>query len=117
MGSNINLHRFRINIGKKIFKEFFPNENKRLNQKQGIGKQPDLVLVSVPSGKITQASTAVRTITGWSVKKSNDFIKKGTYPKVVIYDVKSDMMLNEELTLVYFIEGQKSTHNIIFEIY
>jgi hypothetical protein len=114
---HLELHRFKKAIGTLTFGLFFPNENKRLNQKHGIGKQPDLVLVSVPVGKQTQTVTAIRNMTGWSIKKATDFVKKGDYPKVVIFNVDPRFpIVSIEEYLSDYIVLLKNDHNIIFEI-
>ena len=114
----LELNRFKKAIGAITFGIFFPNENKRLKQKKGIGKQPDLVLVSVPAGKQTQTITAIRNMTGWTVKKATVFVKEGDYPKVVIYNVDPRFAINSiEEYLEDYIDQLKVAHNIIFEIY
>jgi hypothetical protein len=114
---HLDLHRFKKSIGKVTFGLFFPNENKRLNQKHGVGKQPDLVLVSVPEGKQTQTVTAIRNITGWTVKKATAFVKEGDYPKVVTYNVDPGFpIISIEEYLSDYIVQLKEAHNIIFEI-
>jgi hypothetical protein len=85
---HFQLHRLKRTIGAVIFGIFFPNENKKLEEKDGIGKQSDLVLVSVPPNRQTAAAGFIRTITGWTVKDSTAFVKKGEFPKVIIYNVK-----------------------------
>jgi hypothetical protein len=82
------LKRFKKALG-TAFNIFFSSENKRLEQKEGIGKQPDLVLVSFPEKRQTATVTAIRTITGWTVKKATAFVKEGDTPKVIIYNVKT----------------------------
>lgn len=114
---HLELHRLKKRIGKLTFGLFFPNENKRLNQKHGVGKQLDLVLVSFPAGKKTQTVNAVRNMTGWSTVKSADFVKKGDYPKVVIYNVDPRFpIISIEEYLSDYIVQLKNTHNIIFQI-
>jgi hypothetical protein len=113
---HLDLHRFKKTIGKVTFGLFFPNENKRLNQKHGVGKQPDLVLVSVPEGKQTQTVGVIRAFTGWTVKKATAFLKEGDFPKVVIYNVNPEMPIGEEATISIIVESQKVNHNVIFEI-
>lgn len=105
------LHRFKKIIGNNIFKLFFPNENKRLEQKHGIGKQYDLVLVSVPVGKQTATIAYIREFTDWTVKKATAFVKEGDYPKVITYNFK----LREGLTS-YLTEIQEED-GIIIELY
>jgi hypothetical protein len=85
---HLELHRFKKAIGAVTFGLFFPNENKRLNQKHGIGKQYDLVLVHVPVGKQTAAVGYLRDLTDWTVKKATAFLKEGDYPKVITYNFK-----------------------------
>ena len=113
---HLDLHRFKKTIGKVTFGIFFPNENKRLNQKHGVGKQPDLVLVSFPEGTQTQTIGVIRGMTGWTVKKATAFVKQGDYPKVVIYNVDPEMPVGEEATVSTIIESQRINHNVIFEI-
>lgn len=108
---HLELHRFKKAIGAATFGLFFPNENKRLNQKQGIGKQPDLVLVFVPEKKQTVAVTSLREITGWTVKKATTFVKEGEYPKVVIYNINSQITDAVTQTI-----KKAQTVGIIFEI-
>ena len=107
---HLELHRFKKAIGAVTFGLFFPNENKRLEQKHGIGKQPDLVLVFVPAGKQTSTATAVRLMTGWTVKKSTAFVKEGDYPKVVIFNVKETEAISNRIE-------DALEEGIIFEIY
>jgi hypothetical protein len=115
---HLELHRFKKAIGAVTFGLFFPNENKKLNQKHGVGKQPDLVLVSVPEGKQTQTVTAIRNMTGWTVKKATAFVKEGDYPKVVTYNVDPRFAIYSiEEYLEDYIVQLKNQHNIIFEIY
>jgi hypothetical protein len=115
---HLELHRFRKTIGKVVFGLFFPNENKRLNQKHGTGKQPDLVLVSVPEGKQTQTITAIRNMTGWTVKKATAFVKAGDYPKVVTFNIDPNYeIVSLEQYISDYIVDLKDDHNIIFEIY
>ena len=114
---HLELHRFKKAIGKATFGLFFPNENKRLNQKHGIGgKQPDLMLVSVGTGKQTAAAGYLRDITGWTVKKSTAFVKEGDYPKVVIYNLKAEEAVRPGYSIKEIIEIA-STNHVIFEIY
>ncbi len=109
---HLELHRFKKAVGKVAFGFFFPNENKKLNQKHGIGKQPDLVLVT--PGTQTTTVKWLRTFTGWTVKKATAFFKEGHYPKVVIYDVKSTMDVGGD-TLTEAITGA-SEEGVIFEV-
>ena len=105
---HLELHRFKKAIGAITFGLFFPNENKRLDQKHGIGKQPDLVLVT--PGTQTATVNYLRNLTGWTVKKATAFFKEGDYPKVVDYNYKADS------EAIKIIEAAKQ-NNIIFEIY
>ena len=122
---HLELHRLKKAIGAVTFGLFFPNENKRLDQKHGIGKQPDLVLVSFPEGKQTKTVNAVKKLTGWTVKKATAFVKEGDYPKVVTYNVNpkglAEGETEEEGGNQYTIENivleLKNQENIIFEIY
>jgi hypothetical protein len=107
------LHRFKKRIGKVTFGLFFPNENKRLNQKHGIKKQYDLVLVSVPVGKQTAAVNYIRTFTDWTIKKATAFVKEGDYPKVIIYNIDSSF----RSSAISFAAEIKEDDGIIIEIY
>jgi hypothetical protein len=107
---NLELRRFKKAIGKITFGLFFPNENKRLEQRQGIGKQLDLVLVFVPEGKQTATVGYIRKLTGWTVKKVTAFVKEGDFPKVVIYNVKKNGAMIDTISDA-FNEG------VIFKIY
>jgi hypothetical protein len=118
---HLELHRFKKAIGAITFGIFFPNENKRLEQKHGVGKQLDLVLVFVPEGKQTTTVSAIRNMTGWTVKKATAFVKEGDYPKVVTYNVNPSQTItigNKIWTIESYIESSiKNVDNIIFEIY
>ena len=117
---HLELHRFKKAIGKVTFGLFFPNENKRLEQKHGVGKQLDLVLVDVPAGTQTQTVNYIRLFTNWTVKKSTAFVKEGDYPKVVIYNCNPNMPvggINSKSSLLEHIAGAKDKYKIIFEIY
>lgn len=105
---HLELHRFKRAIGAITFGIFFPNENKRLDQKHGIGKQLDLVLVT--PGTQTKTVNYLRALTGWTVKKATAFFKEGDYPKVVIYNVNVT-----SATTSHIIKAEAD--NIIFEIY
>ncbi len=85
---HFQLQRLKRTIGAVIFGIFFPNENKKLEEKEGIGEQSDLVLVSVPPNRQTATADFIKTITGWTVKDSTAFVKEGEFPKVIIYNVK-----------------------------
>lgn len=113
---HLELHRFKKVIGKITFGIFFPNENKRLEQKHGVGKQLDLVLVHVPAGKQTIAVATLRDITGWTVKKATAFIKEGDYPKVIIYNIKQEETVDGS-SLQDVIDSAKTGDGIIIEIY
>ncbi len=104
----IELRRFKKAVGTTNFGIFFPNENRRLNQKQGIGKQPDLVLVT--PGTQTRTVGYLRDLTGWTVKKATEFFKEGDYPKVVDYNFKANP---SALSVI----NKAVADNIIFEIY
>lgn len=108
---HLQLHRLKKVIGNTIFKLFYPNENKKLDQKHGIGKQYDLVLVSVPVGKQTAAVGYIRIFTNWTVKKATAFVKEGDYPKVITYNFK----LTEGL--VSYLAQIKEEEGIIIELY
>jgi hypothetical protein len=105
---HLQLHRFKKAVGKVAFGFFFPNENKKLNQKHGIGKQPDLVLVT--PGTQTNTVTHLRALTGWTVKKATAFVKEGDYPKVVIFNVKETEAISNRIE-------DALEEGIIFEIY
>jgi len=110
---HLELHRFKKAIGTVTFGLFFPNEKKKLEQKDGIGKQYDLVLVSVPAGKQTAAVNYVRDLTLWTVKKATAFIKEGDYPKVIIYNIDS----NFRTSALSYAKYIKKEDGIIIEIY
>jgi hypothetical protein len=112
---HLELHRFKKAIGAITFGLFFPNENKRLEQKHGVGKQVDLVLVT--PGTQTQTAVYVRLFTGWTVKKSTAFVKEGDYPKVVTYNFKKDSLSIEDKLITEYFDSAKDKHNIIFDIY
>ncbi len=107
---HLELHRLKKAIGAVTFGLFFPNENKKLDQRHGIGKQLDLVLVFVPAGKQTSTASTVRVMTGWTVKKSTAFVKEGDYPKVVIFNVKETEAISNRIK-------DALEEGIIFEIY
>lgn len=107
---HLELHRFKKAIGAVTFGLFFPNENKKLDQKHGVGKQLDLVLVFVPEGKQTSTVNSIRFMTNWTVKKATAFVKEGDFPKVVIYNVKKNDAMVDNISDA-FNEG------IIFKIY
>lgn len=111
---HLELHRLRKTIGVLTFGLFFPNENKKLNQKHGIGKQPDLVLVT--PGTQTNTVSYIRGITGWTVKKSTAFVKEGDYPKVVIYNIGFPSQSTSYQQTLKEIENAASD-GVIFEIY
>jgi hypothetical protein len=110
---HLQLHRLKKVIGKSIFKIFYPNENKKLEQKHGIGEQYDLVLVFVPAGKQTTAVGYVREFTGWTVKKATEFVKGGDYPKVIMYNI-TPFFRGGALA---YLTSIKEEHGIIIEIY
>ena len=110
---HIELHRFKKIIGKVTFGIFFPNENKRLEQKDGIGKQYDLVLVFVPVGKQTAARDYVIGVTGWTQKTATAFVKEGHYPKVVVYNLSP----SKRISLLEAIDEMRIAHGVIMEIY
>lgn len=114
---HLELHRFKKAIGKVTFGLFFPNENKKLDQKHGVGKQVDLVLVFVPEGKQTVTVGEIRKITGWTVKKATAFVKEGDYPKVVIYNLKEEALLPTAGILKDYILKMETQHGLIFETY
>jgi hypothetical protein len=105
---HLELHRFKKTIGALTFGIFFPNESKRLDQKHGIGKQLDLVLVT--PGTQTKTVSYLRDMTGWTVKKATTFFKEGDYPKVVTYNVNVTSTLTSHIT-------KAKEEKIIFEIY
>ena len=104
---HLELHRFKKAIGAATFGLFFPNENKKLNQKQGVEKQPDLILVT--PGTQTKTVGYLRDLTGWTVKKATEFFKEGDYPKIVDYNFKAD---SNALSVI----NKAAADNIIFEI-
>lgn len=117
---HLELHRFKKAIGAITFGLFFPNENKRLEQKHGVGKQLDLVLVT--PGTQTATVTHLRALTGWTVKKATAFFKEGDYPKVVTYNVNSNNIVSNGvvgkiLTIDFYIKNVTPNDNVIFEIY
>jgi hypothetical protein len=103
----IELKRFKKALG-SAFSIFFSSDAKKLAQKQGIGKQLDLVLVT--PGTQTRTVFYLRNMTGWSVKKATAFFKEGDYPKVVTYNV------NVTSTIIIDI-NKAEVENIIFKIY
>lgn len=103
----IELKRFKKALG-TAFSVFFSIDAKKLDQKHGVGKQPDLILVT--PGTQTRTVTYLRNMTGWTVKKATAFVKEGHYPKVVTYNV------NVTSTITSNIDNAE-TENIIFEIY
>lgn len=113
---HLELHRFKKAIGAVTFGLFFPNENKKLNQKHGVGKQPDLVLVSVPEGKQTVTVKALREITGWTVKKATAFVKEGDYPKVVDFNLDTNPNSEYYKRILKFKESLKKEEGVILEI-
>jgi hypothetical protein len=114
---NLELRRFKKAIGKITFGLFFPNENKRLNQKQGIGKQPDLVLVFVPQGKQSVTVSYLRDLTGWTVKKATAFLKEGEYPKVVDFNLNTNPKSDYYQTVLKYQEELEGKHGVILKIY
>jgi hypothetical protein len=121
---HLELHRFKKAIGAITFGLFFPNENKRLEQKHGIGKQLDLVLVT--PGTQTNTVTHLRLLTGWTVKKATAFFKEGDYPKVVTYNVNPDNYIEVpdaekggiiKVTIDFYIKDIATKNDVIFEIY
>lgn len=100
-------------IGSKAFSIFFPKEDKKLKQKQDIGKQSDLVLVS--SGTQTNTVTYLRVFTGWTVKKATAFYKEGFLPKVVVYNI-DPLLTIEDKRVIDLIEDAESD-GVIFKIY
>ena len=107
---HLELHRLRKRIGSITFGIFYPSENKKLDQKHGVGKQLDLVLVHVPVGKQTTTINSIRDITNWTVKKTTAFVKEGDFPKVVIYNVKKNDIIADTIS-------DALNEGIIFEIY
>jgi hypothetical protein len=113
---HLELHRFKKAIGAITFGIFFPNENKRLNQKHGVGKQLDLVLVFVPEGKQTVTVNALRKLTGWTVKQATAFVKEGDYPKVVDYNINIKLESQYREMVLQSQEALKG-EGVILEIY
>lgn len=110
---HLELHRFKKIIGAVTFGIFFPNEDKRLKQKDGIGKQYDVVLVHVPAGKQTATRDYVRGVTGWTQKKATAFVKEGHYPKVVMYNISP----SQRIDIADFLQEMKDHDGVIMEIY
>ena len=113
---HLELHRFKKAIGAITFGIFFPNENKRLNQKHGIGKQLDLVLVFVPEGKQTVTVNALREVMNWTVKQATAFVKEGDYPKVVDYNINIKLE-SEYREMVLKSQEALKGEGVILEIY
>jgi hypothetical protein len=113
---HLELHRFKKAIGAITFGLFFPNENKRLNQKHGIGKQLDLVLVFVPEGKQTVTVNALREVMKWTVKQATAFVKEGDYPKVVDYNINIKLK-SEYREMVFKYQEILKGEGVILEIY
>jgi hypothetical protein len=113
---HLELHRFKKAIGAITFGIFFPNENKRLNQKHGIGKQLDLVLVFVPEGKQTVTVNALREVMNWTVKQATAFVKEGDYPKVVDYNINIKLESQYREMVLKSQEALKG-EGVILEIY
>lgn len=114
---HIELHRFKKALG-AAFSIFFPSDAKKLEQKHGIGKQPDLVLVT--PGTQTDTVTHLRRLTGWTVKQATAFFKEGDYPKVVTYNVNPDMPIEVDgkiFTVPSYIAYAIKNGNVIFKIY
>lgn len=114
---DLELRRLKKVIGAITFGLFYPNENKKLNQKQGIGKQPDLVLVFVPEGKQTVTVNSIREITGWTVKKATAFVKEGEYPKVVDYNIDMSLQTPYIEKVKKYQEVLGNTHGVILKVY
>lgn len=122
----IELKRFKKALG-SAFSIFFSSDAKKLEQKQGIGKQLDLVLVT-PS-KQTATVTHLRKLTGWTVKQATAFFKEGDFPKVVIYNVNPKGRLNPDeskeeklveekyMDIEFYILNVATKDNVIFKIY
>jgi len=104
---HIELHRFKKALG-AAFSIFFPNDAKKLEQKHGIGKQLDLVLVT--PGTQTATVDYIRKMTGWTVKKTTTFVKEGDYPKVVTYNVNVTREITDNI-------NKAKGENVIFKIY
>jgi hypothetical protein len=113
---HLELHRFKKAIGAITFGIFFPNENKRLNQKHGVGKQLDLVLVFVPEGKQTVTVNALREVMNWTVKQATAFVKEGDYPKVVDYNINIKLESQYREMVLKSQEALKG-EGVILEIY
>jgi hypothetical protein len=126
----IELKRFKKALG-SAFSIFFSSDAKKLAQKQGIGKQLDLVLVT--PGTQTATVTHLRKLTGWTVKQATAFFKEGEYPKVVIYNVNPKGRLNPDeskekkvveekaiekyMDIEFYILNVATKDNVIFKIY
>jgi hypothetical protein len=122
---HIELHRFKKALG-VAFGIFFPSDAKKLEQKHGIGKQLDLVLVTPGTQRDTVSH--LRKLTGWTVKQATAFFKEGDYPKVVIYNVNPKGKLNPDeskekkaiekyMDIEFYIENVATEDNVIFKIY
>jgi len=111
----IELNNLKSALGKS-FSAFFPALQKKVNQvTTATTPQKDLVLVSVFTNKQTQTVSTLRGITGWTVKKATDFVKKGTFPKVIEYNIKSTLT-STGVSLATTIATAKSTGVCVIEI-
>lgn len=115
------MKRFELNNLKsalgKSFSAFFPTLSKKVEQiTTATTPQRDLVLVSVYHNGVTRSAQLIRNITGWSIKKSTDFIKQGKFPKVIQYNIKSDFAINTGTKLTNIIEKGKEEKSCIIEI-
>ena len=104
-----DLNKMKKQMGKKSFNAFFPNSNNKRTPKAKTPKISNLLLVEVPEGKQTLASSFVKSFTGWTVKTSTAFVKEGGFPKVVISNVKVNNSLLEGI-------DEALVSNIIFVI-
>lgn len=114
------MKRFELNNLKsalgKSFSAFFPSLEKKATQlATATTPQKDLVLVSVFTNRQTQTVSVLRVITGWSVKKATDFVKKGDFPKVIEYNIKSSLT-STGVSIVTTIATAKSAGTCVIEI-
>ena len=95
----------------KAFTSFFPHLEKKTIKIVETLPQENLVLVSMFEGKQTQTIATVRTITGWTIKKTTDFVKQGKFPKVIEYNIRT---LDD--SIVQIIDSAKVSGICVIEI-
>lgn len=89
-----DINRLRKEMGQTAFAQFYPQfatvglvpapVKVPVTVTKGNVEVPlTAILVSVAEGKQTATSKLLKEITGWSVKASTEFIKEGTFPKVI----------------------------------